>query len=143
MNSQRAGWKWILGIVAVVTIAVSVFFGVSSFLKTLAKAYFTGDTVPISERRFDAEEWLENKPLGDGYSARSEMIADLLARFDFGGWPAENIVALLGPPETPNVTGAELTYLVGRDRAGGAEFEWLLFELDEHGNVEESWLFID
>ena len=83
----------------------------------------------IKQVPFEATAWKFADPVKERpRTVRSEMIADLLRRYQFTGWTRERVVELLGEP-TSKWSGFEqwdMIYMLGLERAGA-------YSLDDEG----------
>lgn len=103
-------------------------------------AWWNGGVHPIS---FDVEEWLRAEQIEDYRTVRSQMIEDLLKRFDFRGWSRGEVTKLLGKPDwDPKTSGFpswDIAYYLGRERGGAfsLDIECLVFRFDGSDLVTE------
>jgi len=98
--------------------------------------------------QFDAEKWRAANPKkGDHRTVRSEMIHDLLARYNFVGWSSADILALLGNPDDgwSGFPQWEMVYVLGLERGGNyaLDDEALGFKFDQCGHVVEYGLSVN
>jgi hypothetical protein len=110
-------------------------------------AWWNGGVVPIE---FDSEMWQEATPIGNSRTVRSRMVEDLLRHHNLVGRPRDEVVSILGPPDT-GATLAEasnadaIVYYIGKERQGWASLdrEYLLIEFAENDCVAECRLLVD
>ena len=99
----------------------------------------------VIETEFDSDKWKQATEI-DGYrTVRSQMVEDLLSRYDFRGWPLAKVEKLLGPPDERNRDGWQVAYYLGIERQGpwSLDNEWLVFRLDESDAVTEARTVVD
>ncbi len=66
------------------------------------------------------------------------MVDDLLSRYDFHGWSKNDVVTLLGKPDTwSGFEQWDVVYVLGLERSGAFSLddEALGFKLDANGHV--------
>jgi len=90
-------------------------------------------------RPFDAMLWKQADP-NKHRTVRSEMVDDLLERYDFTGWSRAEIADLLGPSMAPPIGSGfeqwDMIYLLGLERGSYAlDDEALGFKFDKAGRV--------
>ena len=114
--------------------------------------YFFGDTIDnLRHRRpFDAERWrngadAEHDPL---WPPRLCMIDDLMSSGILDGLTSNQVVELLGPPNSKSfpfgAVNCDIHYIVGPERGFmRIDHEWLFITFGDNGNVSRYWLYTD
>lgn len=102
--------------------------------RILQSAWWNYGVPPV---RFDSTGWKAAHPIDNRRTIRSQMIGDLLRRYDFRGWSRAKIIELLGIPDWYPQPNWDLTYRLGLERAGpySLDYEYLAFRLDRSGRV--------
>jgi hypothetical protein len=102
--------------------------------------YFYRWAIPpeVEQVSFDPIAWKRAEPIGSFRTVRSQMIDDLLRRYDFQGWTREEVIQLLGTPNTVSgFTQFDVVYVLGLERGGAfsQDDEALGFKFDANGRV--------
>jgi hypothetical protein len=117
---------------------LAILAGVIGIVIAIRFSYWDSDSSATAvDVKFDATSWRDEVPSTEKRSLRSRMISDLLSRYSFGGWSESKVLELLGQPYKKTEFGFDLVYFIGVDRGFGIDFEWLVFDLDNKGNVIE------
>jgi hypothetical protein len=101
-------------------------------------AWWNGGVRPM---RFDAVAWRRAQDIGSYRTTRSQMIGDLLGKYDFQGWSRKSLMDLLGEPDwDPKTTGFaswDIAYHLGLERGGSFSLddECLVFRFDKSDRV--------
>jgi hypothetical protein len=101
-------------------------------------AWWNGGVRPI---KFDPVTWQRADEIGNYRTVRSEMIGDLLKKYDFRGWSRKSLTDLLGKPDwDSNTTGFaswDTAYHLGLERGGSfsVDDECLVFRFDKNDRV--------
>ena len=104
----------------------------------LESAWWNGGVSPM---RFDAVAWQRAHDIGNHRTTRSQMIRDLLGKYDFSGWSRKSVIDLLGEPDwDPNISGFpswDIAYHLGLERAGSFSLddECLVFRFGKNDQV--------
>ncbi len=123
-------------------------------LAALALSACGGDEALACERfRLDREEWRDarKRKLREDAPTSAQRIADAIARCGtLHGRPREEVMRLLGPPETTDVAspwpvGADFfEYRIGIDRRDfSIDYEVLFVRFDRDGRVTEADVRVD
>ena len=87
---------------------------------------------------FDAVAWKRADPIKRDRTVRSQMIDDLLGRYNFQGWTEQQIVQLLGEPDSRlGFERYDIVYKMGLERGGSfsLDTEALVSQLDRNDRV--------
>jgi len=126
--------RWCLRLAGVCLTLVALFFCGFMLLSE------SGDVVRVP---FDETAWRRAGDIGNYRTVRSQMIDDLLHKYDFRGWHRDSVTELLGKPDCEAATLGfkkwHYAYRVGLERGGSFSLddEWLLFRFDAHDRVVE------
>lgn len=101
-------------------------------------AWWNGDVRPI---RLDAAAWRRADDIGNYRSVRSQMVGDLLGKYDFHGWSRTSLNEVLGEsdwnPKTSGFASWDIAYYLGLERGGSFSLddECLVFRFDTNDRV--------
>jgi len=90
---------------------------------------------------FETDAWRRADDIDNYRTVRSQMVNDLLRKYDFHGWSRSSLFELLGEPEwDPKTAGFpnwDIAYHLGLERGGSFSLddEFLLFRFDSHDRV--------
>ena len=133
----------------VLTCLLGVLVLLTSFIAYYVWHYGELILTGVESRPFDAAAWRQPKPIDNDRTERSQMVDDLLRRYDFSGWTREEVVKLLGEPDAISGEGMfpewDMTYLIGLERGGSwsLDYEYLVFRLDKNNRVVDYRKYID
>ena len=98
----------------------------------------------VTRTRFDPIAWRDSTGV-PSQAKRIRMVDDLLRKHDFHGSTADDVVKMLGPADdTGYFSEWDLVYWLGPERSTfSIDSEWLVFYVDEHGEVREYRLVTD
>jgi len=105
---------------------------------TFKSAWWNGGVCPI---RFDAAAWRRADDVGNHRTVRSQMVGDLLGKYDFHGWSRTSLTEVLGEPDwDPKTSGFanwNIAYHLGLERCGSFSLdeECFVFRFDANGRV--------
>jgi outer membrane protein assembly factor BamE (lipoprotein component of BamABCDE complex) len=117
----------------------AIVFGV--YAMRIFSEQLNSDKDIVTKILFDKEAWKESKAIEKQRTVRSQMIDDLLQKYQFKSMTKEEIIDLLGKPIIPQdrYTKEEwdMLYLLGLERYGAwsLDDEFLAFKFDEDGKV--------
>jgi hypothetical protein len=93
----------------------------------------------VERLRFDSTKWQRADPIERHRTVRSQMIEDLMERYNFQGWTRQEVVKLLGKPDTiwSSFAQWDIIYVLGVERAGAFSLddEALGFKFDVNDRV--------
>jgi hypothetical protein len=83
----------------------------------------------VPSLQFDPMAWRRAEQIADYRTVRSQMVDDLLKRYDFTGWTREQVIDLLGAPDPTwsrpgmGFDGWGLVYHLGIERKGALSLD--------------------
>jgi hypothetical protein len=111
MHSKSFRLRTLFALVAVAAIIAAL----SGFV--VRSSWWNGGVRPVT---FEPDSWRRADLIGNDRTSRSQMVDDLLDRYDFVGWHRQDVERLLGVPDAvPSETGSwdwEMVYLAGSSR---------------------------
>jgi hypothetical protein len=96
----------------------------------------------VKQIRFEPVAWKRADPIDKHWTVRSQMIEDLLRRYDFKGWTRPEVEQLLGRPYQGDISTTafsdwDMFYSLGMERGGAFSLdqEVLAFKFDNNNKV--------
>lgn len=135
MNRGRAS------IAVLVALASAVPFGIAGL-----SGIDPADPHPVMPIAIGATGWQKADPIEGHRTVRSQMIDDLLQRYNFRGWSADEVIELLGLPDRhpPSMRSVDMVYRLGfRPDAWALDDEYLYFRFDGQARVAEYGVTVD
>jgi hypothetical protein len=130
---------------------IAVFAAVVAAL-VVSQTFLHDDRYEVPQIPFDAAAWkavdAQHAPQVQGFrTVRSNMIDDLLKRYNFKSWTRQQVIDLLGPSDERGDAFSQwdMVYVLGLQRAGALSLdsEALGFQFDDQDRVKEYRLDID
>lgn len=101
---------------------------------------------PVKPIAFEAPAWQRADRIEGHRTVRSQMIDDLLRRYNFRGWSEDEVIELLGPSDRrpPTMRSVHIVYRLGAQRgAWSLDDEYLYFRIDAQNRVTEFGTTVD